>query len=421
MKSKELFEEAKKYLVGGVNSPVRYFEPYPFFVDRGEGCYIYDVDGNKYIDYCLAYGPLVLGHCNEIVIKEVIEQIRKGSTFGCPTEKEIELAKLVVSYVPSAEKVRFVNSGTEATMSAIRLARGYTGRKKIIKFDGAYHGAHDYVLVKSGSGALTHGAPNSLGIPEETVKNTILVPFNDEDAVEKAIKENKDEIACIMVEPVMANVGCILPKNGFLKFLREITEEEGILLIFDEVITGFRLARGGAQEYFNVIPDITTLGKILGGGYPIGAIAGKEEIMNNFSPLGKVYQAGTFNGNPVSVTAGIATLKQLDDEFYKKTFKFAETLANTLRDLIEKYNIEARVYNIGSMFQIYFNKEDVINYDIAKKSDIKMFMNYFYELLKRGVFIPPSQFECCFTCIKHGEALEKTINVLEEVFKKLKE
>ncbi|WP_456471813.1 glutamate-1-semialdehyde 2,1-aminomutase [Methanocaldococcus sp.] len=418
MRSKELFGEAKKYLVGGVNSPVRYYKPYPFFVERAKDCYLYDVDGNKYIDYCLAYGPMVLGHANEKVIEKVKEQLYLGTAYGCPTEKEIILAKMVVDYVPCAEMVRFVNSGTEATMSAIRLARGYTGRKKIIKFDGAYHGAHDYVLVKSGSGALTHGSPNSPGIPEETVKNTILLPFNDEEAVEKAIRENKDEIACIIVEPVMGNVGCILPKEGYLKFLREITEENNILLIFDEVITGFRLAKGGAQEYFNIIPDLATLGKILGGGFPIGAIAGRREIMEHFSPVGKVYQAGTFNGNPISITAGIATLEQLDDKFYKKTFKSTKKIVDSLNEIVNKYNIEAKVYSIGSMFQIYFNKEEVINYDIAKKSDTEKFMKYFHELLKRGIFIPPSQFECCFLSIKHDdEVIEKTINALDESLK----
>ena len=419
-KSKELFEEAKKYLVGGVNSPVRYFKPYPFFVEKAKDCYLFDVDGNRYIDYCLAYGPMVLGHANEKIIEAVKKQLELGSAYGCPTEKEIILAKEVVKRVPCAEMVRFVNSGTEATMSAIRLARGVTGRKKIIKFDGAYHGAHDYVLVKSGSGALTHGHPNSPGIPEETTKNTILVPFNDEDAVKKAINENKDEIACIIVEPVMGNVGCILPKEGYLEFLREITEENDILLIFDEVITGFRLAKGGAQEYFGVVPDIATLGKILGGGFPIGAIVGKKDIMEQFSPLGAIYQAGTFNGNPISITAGIATLEQLDDKFYKETTRTAKTLAETLRDLADKYNIKAKVYNIASMFQIYFNNKEVINYEIAKQSDVEKFMKYFWGLLERGVFIPPSQFECCFTSIKHDdEVIDKTIKAMEDVFRSL--
>ncbi|AEF96644.1 glutamate-1-semialdehyde 2,1-aminomutase [Methanotorris igneus] len=419
-KSKALFEEAQKYLVKGVNSPVRYFKPYPFFVQKAKDCYLFDVDGNKYIDYCLAYGPMVLGHANEAIINAVKEQLELGTAYGCPTEKEIILAKEVINRVPCAEMVRFVNSGTEATMSAIRLARGVTGRKKIIKFDGAYHGAHDYVLVKSGSGALTHGTPNSPGIPEETTKNTILVPFNDEEAIEKVIKDNKDEIACLIVEPVMGNVGCILPKEGYLKFLREITEENGIILIFDEVITGFRLAKGGAQEYYGVIPDLATLGKILGGGFPIGAIVGKKEIMEQMSPSGPIYQAGTFNGNPVSITAGIETLKQLDDKFYKETTKTAEKLANCLREVSERYNIPAKVYNIASMFQIYFNDKEVLNYEIAKQSDTERFMKYFWNLLENGVFVPPSQFECCFTSIKHNdEVVEKTMNAIEEAFKNL--
>jgi len=351
MNSKALFDEAKKYLVGGVNSPVRYFKPYPFFVEKAKDSYIYDVDGNKYIDYCLAYGPMVLGHANENISNAVKEQLELGTAYGAPTEKEITLAKEVIKRIPCAEMVRFVNSGTEATMSAIRLARGVTGKKKIIKFDGAYHGAHDYVLVKSGSGALTHGTPNSPGIPEETTKNTILVPFNDEDAIKKAIAENKDEIACLIVEPVMGNVGCILPKDDYLKFLREITEENDIVLIFDEVITGFRLSKGGAQEYFGVTPDLATLGKILGGGFPIGAIVGKKELMENFSPAGPVYQAGTFNGNPISITAGLETLKNLDDSFYKENSKKAKVIADFLRETAEKFNIPAKVYNISSMFQ----------------------------------------------------------------------
>ncbi|AXI25541.1 glutamate-1-semialdehyde-2,1-aminomutase [Methanofervidicoccus sp. A16] len=417
-KSKELFEEAKKYLVKGVNSPVRYFKPYPFFVDHAKDCYLFDVDGNRYIDYCLAYGPMVLGHWNPYVIKKVMEQLERGTLYGCPTEKEVVLAKEVVKRVPSAEMVRFVNSGTEATMSAIRLARGITGRKKIIKFDGAYHGAHDYVLVKSGSGALTHGVPNSPGIPEETTKNTILVPFNDEDALRKVIRENRDEISCVIMEPVMGNVGCIPPKDGYLEFVREITEDWDILLIFDEVITGFRLAPGGAQEYYGIVPDLTTLGKILGGGFPIGALVGRRDLMEHLSPSGPVYQAGTFNGNPISITAGIATLEQLDEDFYRKTFRSAEKIYRFIGECAEERNIPHCVNGMGSMFQIYFTDEEVLDYESAKKSNIEMFNRYFYGLLERGVFIPPSQFECCFTSVKHeGEVIEETLRAIEEVFK----
>ncbi len=419
-KSEQLFNEAQKYLVKGVNSPVRYFKPFPFFVNRAKDCYLFDVDGNKYIDYCLAYGPAVLGHANENIINAVKEQLELGTAYGCPTEKEIILAKEVVNRMPCAEMVRFVNSGTEATMSAIRLARGISGKNKIIKFDGAYHGSHDYVLVKSGSGALTHGSPNSPGIPEETTKNTILLPFNNEEAVKKAINENKGEIACIIVEPIMGNVGCIPPKENYLKFLREITEENDILLIFDEVITGFRISPGGAQEYYGVIPDLATVGKILGGGFPIGAIVGKREFMEEFSPNGTIYQAGTFNGNPISITAGIETLKNLDSRFYSKTAKTAKKLSDFIEQMAEKYDIAGKVYNVSSMFQIYFNNDDVVDYETAKKSDTEKFMKYFHGLLEEGVFIAPSQFECCFTSIKHdNEAIEKTMNAIEEAFKKL--
>ena len=419
-KSKELFEESQKYLVKGVNSPVRYFKPFPFFVNNAKDYYLVDVDENKYIDYCLAYGPAVLGHANENIANAVIEQLKYGTAYGCPTEKEITLAKEIIKRMPCAEMVRFVNSGTEATMSAIRLARGITGRNKIIKFDGAYHGAHDYVLVKSGSGALTHGAPNSPGIPEDTTKHTILVPFNNEDAIMEAINNNKDEIACIIVEPVMGNVGCIPPRDDYLKFLREITEENNIILIFDEVITGFRIAKGGAQEYYGVVPDLATVGKIMGGGFPIGAIVGKKELMENFSPLGTIYQAGTFNGNPISITAGIETLKNLNDNFYNTTSKTAKKLSDFIGETAEKHNIDGKVYNVASMFQIYFNKEEVVDYDTAKNSNTDLFMKYFYGLMENGVFIAPSQFECCFTSIKHtDEVINKTMDAVEEVFKKI--
>ncbi|MDR1721613.1 MAG: glutamate-1-semialdehyde 2,1-aminomutase, partial [Methanobrevibacter sp.] len=291
--SQKLFDEAQNYLPGGVDSPVRAFKPYPFFVLKGKGSKLWDVDGNQYIDHCLAYGPLILGHSNDKVVEDVNNQLAVGSAYGTPSEKEIELAKMVVDRVPSGEMVRFVNSGTEATMSAIRLARGFTDANKIVKFEGAYHGAHDYVLVKSGSGGAC--LPDSKGIPQETTQNTLSLPFNDEEALVELIDKNKGEIATIITEPVMGNIGCLEPKDGFLKFLRKITEENDILLIFDEVITGFRLSYGSAQEYFNVTPDLTTLGKIVGGGFPMGAFTGRKEIMELIAPSGPVYQAGTFN------------------------------------------------------------------------------------------------------------------------------
>ncbi len=415
-RSKKLYERAKKVLVGGVNSPVRAMKPYPFFTKHAKGSKIYDVDGNEYIDYCLAYGPLILGHAHDYVVGKIKEQAERGTAYGTPTEQEVILAEKVVKHVPSAEMVRFVNSGTEATMSAIRLARGYTGRRKIIKIEGAFHGAHDYVLVKAGSGATTHGVPTSAGIPEDTTKNTILVPFNDEEAVESVVKREREDIACIILEPIMGNAGLILPKDGYLKFLREITEENGILLIFDEVITGFRVSMGGAQEYYGVEPDITTLGKVLGGGLPIGAIAGKREIMENFSPLGKVYQAGTFNGNPMSMTSGIATLEVLEREnVHEKINSLGEKIAKELRSITDYY-----VSNIGSMFQIFFTEEEVYDYATAQRSNAEKFLEFQRALLSEGIFLPPSQFETNFISYAHTkEDVEKTIAAMENALRKV--
>lgn len=416
MNSKKLFEEAKKFMPGGVNSPVRAFEPYPFFVERGRGCFIYDIDGNSYIDYCLAYGPLILGHAHPSVVAAVYKQAEKGTTYGTPTEKELKLAKFVVDKVPCAEMVRFVNSGTEATMSAIRLARAFTGKEKIVKFEGAYHGAHDYVLVKPGSGATT--LPDSVGIPKETTKNTILCTYNDEESVINAI-ENHD-VAAVLVEPVMGNIGCIKPKKGYLKFLRKITKENDILLIFDEVITGFRLAEGGAQEYYGVTPDLVTLGKVLGGGLPIGALAGKKEIMENIAPSGDVYQAGTFNGNPMTMSAGLATLKHLDKKFYKELNKKGKYLTEGINDIVEDVGI-GYLSSVGSMFQIYFTEGKVLNHKDAKKSNVKVFNKYFKTLLKEGIFVPPSQFECCFISDAHDyKILDNTLEKIETSLKKLK-
>jgi glutamate-1-semialdehyde 2,1-aminomutase len=418
LKSEDLFRRAQEVLPGGVNSPVRAYKPYPFFADKGKGPRIYDVDGNSYLDYCLAYGPLVLGHANPQVINAVKKQLEAGTAYGVPTEKETELANLVVKKVPCAEMVRFVNSGTEATMSAIRLARAFTGRNKIIKFEGSYHGAHDYVLVKSGSGAI--GKPDSPGVPEDTTKNTLLLPFNDEEAVTEVIKREGTNIGAIILEPVMGNIGCIPPKEGYLKFLRDITVENDIILIFDEVITGFRLAEGGAQEYFGLKPDLVTLGKILGGGFPMGALSGKKEFMETIAPSGDVYQAGTFNGNPVSVTAGFATLKQLDENFYNELNKKGSFIRNGLQDLLDDHNLDFKVAGLSSMFQIYFTNRDVWNYEDAKYSDRYKFVQYFRNLLDAGVFIPPSQFECCFLSLAHERSqLEDTLESAEEGIKKI--
>lgn len=417
MDSRKLFEKAKDVLVGGVNSPVRAMKPYPFFVERGEGCRLYDVEGNSYIDYCLAYGPLILGHAYPKVVEKIEEQLKRGAAYGIPTELEIRFARKVAQLVPSAEMVRFVNTGTEATMGAIRLARGYTGKKKIVKFEGAFHGAHDYVLVKAGSGATTHGIPDSLGIPEETTRNTIIAPFNDERAMGEIVKE--EDIACIILEPIIGNSGCIMPKEGYLQFLREITEERDILLIFDEVITGFRVALGGAQEYYGVKPDITTLGKILGGGLPIGAIAARREIMENFAPLGRVYQAGTFNGNPLSMTAGYTTVTELEDgRVYKKVNSLGEKMRKGLEEVSQDLRIDTKVYGIASMFQMYFTDKEVVDYKSALSADKEFFLEFQRGLLSKGVFFPPSQYECNFISYAHSEReIEHTLEAAEEVLK----
>jgi glutamate-1-semialdehyde 2,1-aminomutase len=420
MKSEELFKESKKFLPGGVDSPVRAYKPYPFFAEYAKGSKIVDVDGKNYLDYCLAYGPMVLGHANPDVMAEVITQIKKGSAYGVPTENEIELAKLVVKKVPCAEMVRFVNSGTEATMSAIRLARAATDRKKIIKFEGAYHGAHDYVLVKSGSGAA--GLPDSPGVPDETTKNTILIPFNNTEAIVDIIKTEGESIAAIIVEPIMGNIGIIPPMEKYLEFLREITLENGIILIFDEVITGFRISEGGAQEYFRVTPDLVTFGKILGGGFPIGAISGKKELMEMYAPSGNVYQAGTFNGNPISITAGLATLKQLNKSFYSEMDTKGDILRNGIQDILNVHSLDYQVAGLSSMFQIYFTENEVWNYEDAKTADTEKFNIFFQTLLNKGVFIPPSQFECCFLSKMHDDVdIQNTLDIIDEAIKTIKD
>ena len=416
MNSQELFEESKKIIPWGVSSPVRAFKPYPFFVAKGEGSHIYDVDGNNYIDHCLAYGPLILGHADKTVVSDLTNQLTMGTAYGAPTENEIKLSREVINRIPSAEMVRFTNSGTEATMSAIRVARGFTKRDKIVKFEGAYHGAHDYCLVKGGSGAAC--LPDSLGIPVDTTKNTLTVPFNDEEALTELIEKEGENIACIIMEVVMGNIGCVEPKEGYLEFLRKITEENGIVLIFDEVITGFRLAIGGAQEYYGVTPDMTTLGKIVGGGLPMGAFCGKKEIMELVAPNGPVYQAGTFSGNPISVQAGLSTLKQLNKDFYTSLNKKGEFLRSNIHDIVDELSLEISPVGLGSMFQIYFNPNEVTNYAEAQESDSERFLVYFRQLLKEGVFIPPSQFECNFISSAHEmEDLEKTANAIRESLK----
>lgn len=417
-KSKKIYEDSVNFLPGGVDSPIRAFKPYPFFVEKAKGSKLIDVDGNEFIDYCLGYGPMILGHAHDDVIEESKKQLELGTAYGVPSEKEVMLAKEVINRVPCAEMVRFVNSGTEATMSAIRLARGVTKKNKIIKYEGAYHGAHDAVLVKSGSGAA--GKPDSPGVPEDATKNTILIPFNDEDVLKNIIYENKDEIACVIIEPIMGNIGCVPPREGYLEFLREITEENGILLIFDEVITGFRLSRGGAQEFYKITPDLVTFGKILGGGFPIGAIAGKREYVEQFAPSGSIYQAGTFSGNPVSINGGIAALKLLDDKFYKNLHDEGEYLRKGMSDILSDLKLDFQINGVESMTQVYFTENEVYDYETAKLSDSEGFLKYFHTLLENGVFIAPSQFECCFLSGKHSkEDIDKTLEAMEIAFKEI--
>lgn len=405
---------------GGVNSPVRAFEPYPFFTKYAKGSRLVDVDGNEYIDYCLAYGPLILGHSHSEVVAAVKEQLERGTMYGTPTELEVDLAELVCRNVPSINVIRLVSTGTEATMSTIRVARAYTGKKKIVKFEGCYHGAHDSVLVKAGSGATTIGAPDSLGIPEETAHNTVVVPFNDIEALERVLS-NDDDLAAVIMEPVIGNIGVVLPKEGYLQKVRMLTKRYGVLLIFDEVITGFRLAFGGAQEYYGILPDMTTLGKILGGGFPIGAYGGRKDIMEMIAPLGKVYQAGTFSGNPISVTAGLAALRfiqKMGKSFYVEIEEKRKKICDAILDFMEDHDLNYQVNSVASMFQVFFSNEPVYDYLTAKRSDTKAHKVYRTELLKHGVFVPPSQFETCFLSIAHShDDLEETIEAIDQALR----
>ncbi|PNV77158.1 MAG: glutamate-1-semialdehyde-2,1-aminomutase, partial [Thermoproteota archaeon] len=408
---------AKKHIPGGVNSPVRAFEPNPFFVREAKGARIYDVDGREYVDYVMGYGPLLFGHANERIISRVKEAIERGTLYGAPTEAEVELAKRIKRFYPSIEMVRLVNSGTEATMHAIRLARGFTGRKKIIKFEGCFHGSHDSVLVKAGSGALTFGVPSSSGVLEDAAKHTLVSRYNDINMTEEIARKNRDDLAAIIVEPVMANSGLIPPDMEFLRGLRGIADELGCVLIFDEVVTGFRLAPGGAQEYYGIRADLTTLGKVLGGGFPIAAFGGREEIMRNISPSGKVYQAGTFSGNPVSVAAALAVTEMINNEVYLRLREYGRKLVSAIKEIIEERNLRATVNHVESMFQIFF-AERVGTYEEALSSDRERFANYFRKMLEKGVFVPPSQFETCFISTAHSdEEMRITIEAVDDALK----
>jgi len=405
-KSKNLYNEALKLLPGGVSSPVRAFKPYPFYTMRAKGSKLYDVDGNCYIDYCMAYGPLILGHSPDVVKNAIKNQLEDGWLYGTPIELEIKYAKLIKKLYPTIEMLRFVNTGSEATMSALRVARGYTGKSKIVKVEGSFHGAHDAVLVKAGSGATTHGIPNSAGVPVEFVKNTLQVPFNDLETLTEVLEKN-DDIAALIMEPIMGNASLILPDNDYLKEVRKITEENNVLLIFDEVITGFRVSLGGAQEYYGVEPDLTTLGKIAGGGLPIGIFGGKREIMERIAPSGDVYQAGTFSGNPLSLIAGYTTVEYLvKNNVLEKVNKITGELVKGLKDVLSG---KCEVGSISSMFCIYFGSIPR-NYEEALKLNKDEYMKFFWNILERGVFLPPSQYETCFVSFAHSkEDVDRTV------------
>lgn len=416
MTSEKLHIEAKKLLPGGVSSPVRAYAPYPVYIKSGLGSKIKDVDKKEYIDYCMGFGPLILGHANPFLIKNVKDQIDLGTLFGAPIEQEIELAKKILGYYPM-DMLRFVNTGTEATMSALRVARGYKKCDRIIKIEGAFHGAHDAVLAKAGSGVAT--IPSSPGIPKDFTKNTILVPYNDTDAIESAIRENKGEIAALIIEPIMGNVGVVLPEEGYLDQIRKITLENDIVLIFDEVITGFRIGMGGVQSRYSIVPDMTTLGKIIGGGFPIGVFGGKKEIMDNVAPSGDVYQAGTFSGNPVSLTAGLSVIEVLETEkVHKKIDEIGGQIRKGLTQVVNDLGQNYAVQGIGSMFQIFFTDGKVKDYEDVKKSDLDGFMKMFRSMLKNGVFLPPSQFETNFVSFAHKkEDVEATLIAYEKSLK----
>ena len=422
-KSHKLFHDAKKVIPSGVNSPVRFFEPYPFFAKKSDGSHIWDEDNKKYIDFCNGYGALLLGHRRKEILTAVSKQLKQGTLFCTPTNSEIELSKLIIGNFPSIEKVRLVNTGGESTMTAIRLARGFTKKKKIIKFEGCYHGAHDSVLVKAGSGSAHNGISVSDGGLDEVSKNTLVAPYNNSEELEKIISKNKD-VAGVIIEPILANMGLILPQKNFLSDVRKITKDNNIPLIFDEVVTGFRVSPGGAQQYFGIKPDITTLAKTLGSGFVIAAVAGKKEIMNLLSPGGKVYQASTYAGNPVSVSAAIASIKTINkikNQLYSKLEKYNAFLTSAIDDLASDMKISHQINSTSSMFQIFFTDKPVTDYISSKNADSKKFKKMFDVLLKNGIFIAPSQFEVVFLSDAHTkDDLSNTVNAYETALKTVK-
>jgi glutamate-1-semialdehyde 2,1-aminomutase len=422
-RSSQLFVEANQVIPGGVNSPVRAFKGvggFPIFIKEAKGAYLYDEDGNKYIDYINSWGPMILGHAHEPVVQAIIEKAKKGTSFGTPTELETKIAQLAISMVPNIDKIRFVNSGTEACMSAIRLARGYTKRDKIIKFSGCYHGHSDSFLIAAGSGLSTFGVPNSPGVTEGTAKDTLLAKYNDLEHVKALFEANKNEIAAIIVEPVAGNMGCIPPRDGFLSGLKQLCEENGALLVFDEVMTGFRLAKGGVQELYQVAADIVCFGKVIGGGLPVGAFAARNEIMNLLSPLGPVYQAGTLSGNPLAMAAGYQMLLELnsDKEIFKRLEEKTAYLERGIHKVLAENDIEFTINRVGSMISVHFDKNEVYDFETAKNGDNERFKNFFHELLKRGIYIAPSAYETWFiTDALSYEDLDFTIQSIQEVAK----
>lgn len=422
-KSKALYKEAVKVMPGGVNSPARAFKSvgdHPLFIDHAKGSKLYDVDGNEYIDYSLSFGPLILGHANDKVVQAVQEAAAKGTSFGAPTELETEMAELVIERVPSIEMVRMVSSGTEATLAALRLARGYTGREKILKFEGCYHGHSDSLLIKAGSGVATLGLPDSPGVPEGTAKNTITVPYNDQESLKEAFEKFGDDIAAVIMEPVAGNMGVVPPLEGYLQFVRDITEENGTLLIFDEVMTGFRVGYNCAQGYFGITPDLTCLGKVIGGGLPVGAYGGRKDIMENIAPSGDIYQAGTLSGNPLAMSAGLETLKQLSPESYDDFNTLADELEAGLKEVFAKHDKAITVNRAGSMIGFFLTEGPVVDFDSANTSDLELFRNMYQALLSEGVYLPPSQFEGMFLSTAHTkEDIETTIDAFDSALSKV--
>ncbi len=422
-RSQQLYRRAREVIPGGVNSPVRNYSPYPLFIASAKGSKFKTVDSQEYLDYCMAYGALIDGHARAEVIEAVEEALEKGSIYGQPTEMEVELVELIASIMPSMKMVRLVNSGTEATMHAIRLARAFTEKKKVLKFEGGFHGSHDSVLVKAGSGATLLGSPSSEGVPSEVAKNTLVSRFNDEKIASKIIRDHSSELAGVILEPVLGNIGPVLPRPGFLETLRKVTEENEVLLIFDEVITGFRLSMGGAQEYYKIRPDLTILGKVLGGGLPLSAFGGRRDIMEKLAPMGPVYQAGTYSGNPVSVSAALATLQSLKKrggQVYSRLEKMGDTMRRGISDHLEAARVTAQVSGLGSMFQLFFTDRQVTDYHSAKSADIRKYEKYFHSLLASRIFVPPSQFETCFLSTAHTEdELESTLDAIGAAMKTL--